>query len=858
MTSTSPERYSHKPENRSAVPLSQHLEDVANRVDYLIPEQVTSTEGTLLGPLVRRTALVHDFGKLTRWFQQHLDDDHPDGPTHHAPLGGLLAYHVLDVTGYDGENLLLGYCIVETHHGTLGDVGEYVYDRMKGDRQFENRQSEIERQVDDIDTHVPELAESMVSDATDGNGGWQEFRDRLLDGDLFESILDHVGAGEHNLHHKTHPVSDGFYASYLQAWSALVLADKTSAARASRRDDADEPLYEPTHPAIDALVSRVEQLQAGVKQQPSRERRLNELRERARKEATGAVPMFVESESDVATLTLPTGLGKTITGLNVALKLREEFDGDRIVYTLPFTSIIDQVVTECREIFNADRPGLLTSHHHLADTVKNLADGDVADDQRAGLEGMLGESWRAGVVVTTFVQLFESLAGPTNGQSMKLPALYDSVIILDEPQSLPHEWWALVRRLVGILTDKYGATIVAMTATQPGLFGEESFELVEDHERYFTEIERVEYELHESVIGFPDPEAAMQHEEAAAVLLESIRSGSSTLAVCNTIDSARELTEMVQNRAPNAISVGNVYQDAIRTKDELLSGEELADQTAARADGIATLHLTTRIRPRDRRRFIDAAKELAERDVPLLTVSTQLIEAGVDISFARVFRDFAPMDSVVQAAGRCNRSFERETGKVTVWWLNSATDSELTPGQAVYDRWGDSLLSETSNAIDVIRDGRTSLSESEVAERAVRRYYDELSSRDPGNRKWVTKVDDCQFDQLGTYSLIDTRRAVDVVVCRTDAERTLVQDARDAWDQFEFETVDEYVDRMRSWRVSIPIYDDEAKTAVGEVPYLHPETDLRVLDAQKTRIDPYFDAETGVELSEPSTGARFL
>lgn len=141
------------------------------------------------------------------------------------------------------------------------------------------------------------------------------------------------------------------------------------------------------------------------------------------------------------------------------------------------------------------------------------------------------------------------------------------------------------------------------------------------------------------------------------------------------------------------------------------------------AEGTPVLHLSTRLRPIDRLKLIETAKELTDRGAPLLTISTQLVEAGVDISFEQVYRDLAPIDSIVQAAGRCNRSFERDEGRVTVWWLDTPEEQTKTPAEAVYNR-GTSLLPVAAETLESVRGDQTTLSETAVARTAVQTYYD--------------------------------------------------------------------------------------------------------------------------------------
>lgn len=856
------ERYSHPGEGeRGPVELTTHLEDVAARATRIIPDDAETPFGSPFDEYVSRLALVHDFGKLTTSFQQHIDmlDGPPDGPTHHAPIGALLAYYVLDATGHDSEECLVGYVAVAKHHGELPDVAEFVYSKTNwaGRTDARNRtQRQIQEQAADIDTNASEIADEIIKRASGEQGAWKEFAQRIHDGTQFDVIKEQV-ATPMGLNPSDRALSQSFYPSLLTTWSGLVLADKTSAAGAPMEGLERDPLPRET------LESYIADLQPADQVLSDREQSLNDDREKARKSVLTNVDEFVERPADVATLTLPTGMGKTLTGLNTALAIRDRTEKDRVIYALPFTSIIDQVADEVTSVFDADGTGgKLTIHHHLAETLTEIDDPDWEDtDRRARVEEMLGESWRTSLTITTFVQLFESLAGPKNTQSMKLPALYNSVVILDEPQGLPHDWWALVIRLVEILVEEYDASIIAMTATKPGLFEGQGYELVSDSKSYFERIERVEYLIHESVDAFPDAEdGPVGYRKAGTELVDALDETGSVLAVCNTIDSAKQLTECVE-KSIQTIDIGTVLEKHLGNGDPPPSASAVAD-SVVRAGKTGLLHLTTRLRPRDRLTLIKTAKELTDRGHPLIVVSTQLIEAGVDISFANVYRDFAPMDSIVQAAGRCNRSFERDRGRVTVWWLDAPEGKETTPGEAVYNKWSgeNSLLSLTDRAIETVRSNASIVPDATIAWEGVREYYDLLSERDPGKDSWVSLVDTAKAEQLGEKSLIEQRLAVDVVVCRTQTERDRIEQIGEAWREFAFGEVERLLNKTRQIQVSVPIYTEDSKEAkkVKELPRIHSESDVRWLDARKREYAPYFDATTGLHFADDTVERRFL
>ncbi len=839
----------------------------------VVPDDATTPHGESLDEVIEKLALVHDFGKATTWFQQYIGvmrgQPNFDAFRYHAPLGSFAAYYVLRESGYESETCLAGFVSVAKHHGRLPDVAEYVFSRTKDVFQPDGTQTEsqildpVKHQVHDIHENAPDLAEDLFQEVTNQTESWKMFAKSCVDSSLFEEIASYVSDDGVTTFTSLNFISDEFYGLVLSCWGTLVLADKTSAAGAQ----SNRSVYESVLPQFDTLEQYIHGIEADADADAdgTREEQLNYFRSAARDDVLESISEFVERDENVCTLTLPTGMGKTLTGLSAALAIRDATESKRVVYALPFTSIIDQVAGETAEIFDSGgTDGLLATHHHLAETRIDATGGDGSDadaaDRSDDVAGMLGESWRAGLTVTTFVQLFESLTGPRNTQSMKVPALRDSVLVLDEPQSLPLDWWKLVPRLVDVLTEQYGATVIAMTATQPELFPE-AVELVDDVDKYFQIAERVQYRLHSSVErhlnGVDEP---LDYETAATELAEDVRMGTATLAICNTIDSARRLTETLTDR----LETVDVMEEYIRTLDQ--DNSDPVAETVRRiqaADKHPFVHLSTRLRPADRLALVRIIKQLRRLDVQVAAVTTQLVEAGVDVSFEAVYRDLAPVDSIVQAAGRCNRSFEQDHGTVTVWWLDAPDEQTKTPAVAVYDR-GTALTPVTAAALDFVRSDEPELTGRVVARDAVTDYYRRLhADKDVGRENYVELVDSADGDGLASLSLIDAPRAIDVIVCLSAEDDALVDNLETAYEDYEFDRVRRLLDETKPLRVSVPIYDQDSREAevVTNLPPLagrEEEAEIRVLRSTSPTFEKHFDSTLGFVVPEATVEDRFL
>jgi CRISPR-associated endonuclease Cas3-HD len=939
-----PELLSHPAEDdrdsdengREAMPLERHLLVVAERARKETPIHAKTAGGKSLRDAAEFVGLAHDFGKATTYFQTHIGNDTDDDePSHHARLGGLLAYYALSKQGYGPESCFAGLVAVAKHHGTLPNAESFIRDSIEQkmtwrtwntDRSAFNGHT-IE-QAKNVEANYPTFARAVVDRLVGDAGSWSEFLSLLTatrsedeDGDmnLRDQLRETFMLKERRWHPDSRLFGDGAtYLDELRLYGTLTFSDKTHAAGVTADDErlhADPLETAQLYDYIEAL--------GGEDEDPNAlETQLNAVRSGVQEYVVGQgdvdpVADFLGSESRVATLTLPTGYGKTLTGLLAAARLREATDGDRIVYALPFTSVIDQTADVLRNLLRKEpddvdpaRDRRLTIHHHLSEslTLPRERDEDGSEeptDDEAGQAVILAESWRAGVTLTTFVQLFESLAGPRNTQSMKLPSLYGSIVVIDEPQALPLTWWPLVERLVEALIDEYDATVVLMTATQPRIVDDErTFRLLDGEtldalERDATiELpDRVEYEFHSTALATGDDESSViDYDSAAALIADSVTGTTeSTLAICNTIDSVGELFDAVTTelRRPPAEDSGptddKLVDIAARFEDDIIDDSRFAVPStdsperlraafvrslseATEDETPAVLFLSTRLRPCDRRFLLTVAKELTGEAIPLLVVSTQLVEAGVDVSFDRVFRDFAPLDSIVQAAGRCNRSFERapDTGKVVVWRLDASEDARKLPSEAVYARrespTDSNLLAKTRDALDDIPTGAT-VSEAKIANRAVDEYHDAVGNAVEtmgSDNDLYNQFQRANGDDLRQASLIDSQFTFEVYVCRSEEEYRLVEQYRNAEYEHEFEKMRRVKKELAAVRVSVPAYRRDSDTT-HELVKLEPLSD----DADKRdatervwttepRFASYFNTQTGFDIPESTVDTRIL
>ena len=328
-----------------------------------------------------------------------------------------------------------------------------------------------------------------------------------------------------------------------------------------------------------------------------------------RREVHDACLRAATEPTGVFRLAVPTGGGKTRSAMAFALRHGVEHGLRRVIVAVPFTTITQQTAKVYRDIFGDDR--VVLEHHSAAGEGAGAGEDDGSPARDAVWKRLAAENWDAPIVVTTTVQLFESLFSNRRGRTRKLHNLAKSVIILDEAQALPAGLLSPILDGLRQLTEHYGASVVLSTATQPTFDLIKEFRAVEAREiipnpaRHFEALRRVEYEWRTS--------EAKQWPQVASWL----RGERSALAIVNTKRHAMELLDALDD--PRA------------------------------------LHLSTLLCGAHRNEAIEEIRRRLSNGEPCRVVSTQVVEAGVDLDFATVFRAEAPLDAIIQAAGRCNR-----------------------------------------------------------------------------------------------------------------------------------------------------------------------------------------------------------
>lgn len=315
-------------------------------------------------------------------------------------------------------------------------------------------------------------------------------------------------------------------------------------------------------------------------------------------------------------LTVPTGGGKTLSSLAFSLEHALGHDLQRIIYAIPYTSIIDQTASVFRGVFGDTQAFI---EHHSDIVLQDPQSPTLSEIRRR----LLAENWDTSLVVTTTVQLFESLFNNGTSKCRKLHNIARSVLILDEVQMLPVQLLTPILDVLSQLVVHYGVSVVFCTATQPDFGARQGFEGVENireiipeqaQARHFATLRRVEYK-------FPAADETWTWEQVSA----RVQAEEQVLVILNTRRDATELLDIL-------------------TPDDSLDGTDSA-----------LFHLSTRLCGMHRKAVLEEVRRRLKHGEPCRLIATQVIEAGVDVDFPLVMRAIGPLDRIVQAAGRANR-----------------------------------------------------------------------------------------------------------------------------------------------------------------------------------------------------------
>ncbi len=505
----------------------------------------------------------------------------------------------------------------------------------------------------------------------------------------------------------------------LVSFGALLATDKIDAALKSESIQRKDL---PAHAVDDYKLNRFSEINE-----------LNQMRSKIAEEVLETWRQNIQHH--LFTFTAPTGSGKTLAILNAALKIRQQIQIDknylpRIIYCLPFTAIIDQNYAVFEEVLKSSiqdkiTDDLLLKHHHLTDSVFNTANAEYEKD---GVGQLLTETWQSEIVVTTFYQLLYTLFSSKNANLKRAGQLAGSIILMDEVQAIPVKYWQAIRNVFQTMAETLNTKFVLLTATRPLIFEKESsIELLPSNEMYFKSLSRVQLHCQHN---FP-----LTLEQFAEKIIEQYQQDKkSTLIILNTKFAVKKLYELLKEQLDNSY----------------------------------ILTLSTNFTPLDRKERICLIKRWLNENKTCIVITTQLIEAGVDVSFPIVHRDFAPLDSIIQSAGRCNRNNGENKGKVCLWTLQNEHQKSF------HERIYDSTLTENTIFKESVYQESDFLQLSE-------RYFEQINARFSSEPidEWLKEGNFEKIDE--TFKLIEEKPQRSLFIVKNQQDQELWEKYREIY-----------------------------------------------------------------------------
>jgi len=598
----------------------QFLRDHLLRVSAITSRLAAKTGMPRVGALI---GLAHDLGKYSTAFQEYLQKVAGNAAMEMEPgfsLRGSVDHSTsgaqIIASGLVGDDQkisrfasdVLALCVASHHSGLIDCISPNGSDGLSNRLDKVDVLSHRSEVLESIDAAIRIPLESLLNDPAVAEE-ITEAMDRICTAPRDEIIQ---------------PFKQGLLIRVL--FSCLIDGDRTDTA------DFDKPKsarfrQHGEYVAWQDLIDRLDRKLATFQN----ERWVDQCR----RDISSRCLAGAERPKGVFTLTVPTGGGKTLASLRFALHHAQRWSMDRVIYVSPYISIADQNAQVVREVLEPEEcefASIVLEHH-----------SNLTEEKESWRGSVLAENWDAPVVFTTAVQVLEALFGGGTRSVRRLHALTRAVIVFDEVQTLPIRTIHLFNNAVNFLVEQCGASVVLCTATQPLLHQvdkskgamKQGTELMPNPPQLFRDLKR--YETFDKT----NKNGGWSAADVSTLAMDEMREHGSCLVIVNT--------------KRDALAIYTQWKEQLKTFEEPM-GEG------------CLVHLSTHMCPAHR---LEALKNMktalaSQEGKRVLCVSTQLIEAGVDIDFATVVRDLAGLDSIAQAAGRCNRNGERAIGRVHI------------------------------------------------------------------------------------------------------------------------------------------------------------------------------------------------
>ncbi len=686
--------------------LKNHLKLVAEKsLSFLknIKNYNNITIDSNLIETARLIALGHDFGKYTTFFQEYLlniKNKLKSKKSQHGLISALFTTFLIkqnlniDIKNNNSNNkekynMILSYLVVLHHHGDLNNIEDDIplipgYYDLESDDIYNLNQEWIGKIQLIKDEQIPNLIKNLSLIKKEYQELGIENIELFFNQKYYIEIFHELNHIKHLFSKENEDIKKEIAFKLLILYSTLIDSDKRIA--------ADIDLHIEREKIDSNIIENYVKLHFDTNSYYKNS--LNNLRNKIFKEVNENITKF-DLKKHIYTITAPTGTGKTLSSFSVALKIREKIYKEKnflpkIIYSLPFITIIDQnysviynILKENIENFVINESKYLIKHHHLNDLNYKVGNEFLPID----ISLMLIESWESEIIITTFIQLLYTIIGFKNSFLKKYHNIYGSIILLDEVQNIPIEYWELVRKVLIFLATYMNCYIILLTATKPLIFNKDDniIELVNKPEEKFKSLKRV------NIYKYP---VKIDEEIFIDEFIKNYNNKKSYLIVLNTIRSSIYIFNKIKELNPD-----NIF------------------------------YLSTNIIPFQRLERIKKIKKLLETNKKPILITTQIVEAGVDLDFDVAYRDLGPLDSIIQVCGRCNREGKKENGLVNIFQIKDYSSKIYGP-------------IHTSVSSDIFSDKKI-INESEFYN-LINNYFDvvkEKKNLDISNKIWNAFID---------------------------------------------------------------------------------------------------------------------
>lgn len=708
--------------------LKEHLEAVMKLIKSQIPPNVNfeNIDNVILKEMCGYSGGFHDIGKYSDYFQDYLKEGKESKYKNHAPISAVFLYNylyeILKNQSFDDRELrtilFLYYLAVRSHHSSL---------------LFEAYSFQNNKEIKVIEKHLINKAKEIIRDLN--------LMEKLKEEELINYFKTDSIDNKRNFEYLASKLQSGSISD--PKWFFMIIYIFSLLIDTDKMDSAQISVTLPKTISPDKVTDYIK-----LKHSNDEKTSMIAKREKARVCMMEVIDNMSDEEvktSRFYTLTAPTGIGKTLSSLQCMLNLQSriiKIEGytPRIIIGIPFINIIEGNKDVYKEVFGEDLK--MVVHHGLSDFSTQKKAGEEIPIDKALLKT---EAWDGDIILTTFVQLFQSIFTGENKPLKKINKLAGSIVILDEAQSVPEIYMPIIGAVLQMLAKYYGTRFVLMTATQPKIMelGDKLFEtcgynnpktafvrLLPNHEEYFEGLKRTKF--------IPLLDKIQTNESFIKLFFKLWTKEQSALIVVNTIKRSIDIFKLIST---------------------------IIDKKGIK---VPIYYLSTNIIPRKRREVIKEVSKILKAEEPVILVSTQTIEAGVNLDFDMGFRDFAPIDSLIQTAGRVNRSGDKGDHS-PVYIIEFEKDN-----QYVYDLMNRDITKK-------LIEGKKEILEADYV-KLSEDYYNSVAERevsDQSRNLWESLIK-LRFKELQEFQLIkDIGEAVDVFV-ETDERASATADAYEA------------------------------------------------------------------------------